>query len=233
MTDQSDTQKKQLHKMFVQMLFALAIGQVAISVSDLIGYQSVSNQNFCAIAPAYSQLLLSFIVISTSWVGWHNSSFCGTQIKDVFSCNYLELFIDLALVIMYFILTREVEIPDSPNDKLIPNAFFETKLVAYIVTFYFIWDLITCRTKTKEKIKQRLWVSFLCMIISWILYSKNIGKSGTVQAVLSADLCLIFLILTFRAMKRHNFSEHNKKSWFLILSMLFLVLVFYIRSTTL
>lgn len=225
-----DQSRTQLHLIFVEMLFALAIGQIAIDLSKLIDYQLISSQTFCAVVPAYSHLLLAFVVISTSWVGWHNSRFCGTQIKDVFSLDYIELVFDIALVVMYFILARAVEIPDSSNDSLSPNASFEVKAVAIIITSYMFWDLISCRSKPKEKITQRLWVSIFCTIISWILFWQGIGGSGTVQAVLLADFSLIALILTFRAMKRYDLSKHDKKSWALILFMLILVLTFCIGS---
>jgi len=223
--------KTQLHLIFVEMVFALAIGQIAVDFSKLIDYQWMSTQTFWAVVPAYSHLLLAAVVISTSWIGWHNSRFCGTQIEDVFTRDYVELLLDIALVVMYLILARAVEIPDSPKDSLSPNASFDAKAVAVIITTYLLWDLISCRGKNyKEKIKQRLWVSICCTAISWVLVWQGIGGSGTVQAVLFADLCLIALILTFRAMKRKNLSEHNKKSWCIILCLLILVLIFFIGS---
>ena len=87
--------KKQLHLTFVEMLFALAIGQVAIDVSKLIDYQLMSNQTFLAVVPAYSHLLLAAVVISTSWVGWRSSVYSGSDIKSVFTLDYVELFIDV------------------------------------------------------------------------------------------------------------------------------------------
>ena len=228
-----DQSRTKLHLTFVEMLFALAIGQIAVDFSKLIDYQSMSNQTFWAVVPAYSHLLLAAVVISTSWVGWHNSRFCGTQIKDVFTLDYLELFVDISLVFMYFILARGVETPDSPNCSLSPNAQFEARYVAIIITTYMFWDFISGRGRLKEKFTQRLWVSVVCTIISWFLVWYGIGLAGTVSAVLFADLCLIALILTFRAMKRYDFSEHNKKSWSLILSLLIIVLIFFICSTKL
>ncbi|TKJ38298.1 MAG: hypothetical protein CEE38_05945 [Planctomycetes bacterium B3_Pla] len=230
MSDQPES-KKQLHLTFVEMLFALAIGQIAIDVSKLIDYRAISEQTVWAVIPACSHLFLAAVVISTSWVGWRNSRFCGTQITDVFTLDYIELFIDIALVVMYFILARAVEIPNSPNATISPNASFEAWLVAIIITTYMFWDLISGRGKLKEKFTQRLWVSFCCTVISWLLVWHGIGGVGTVSAVLFADLCLIALILTFRAMKRCDFSKHDKKSWGLIVFMLILVLIFFIGST--
>ena len=221
--------KNQLHLTFVEMLFALAIGQIAIDLSRLIDYQLISSQTFYAVVPAYSHLLLAFAVISTSWVGWRNSQFSGTHIENVFTLDYIELAVDVILVFMYFVLARAVEIPDSPNDSLSPNASFEATAVAIIISTYAIWDLISCRTD-KTKICQRWWASISCAIISWLLVWLGIGGTKTVLAVLFADVSLIVLILTFRAMKLHNFNEHSRKSWVLILFLLVLVLIFFIWS---
>jgi hypothetical protein len=219
----------QLHLLFVEMLFALAIGQIAIGVSDLIDYQLKSPHPILSVVPAYSHLLLAAAVISTSWVGWRTSRFSGTKIKNVFTWDYIELLIDVALVVMYFVLARAVEIPRSPNDILSPNASFEAKTVAIIILTYVIWDFISCRDNP-TKIKNRLWASIVCAIISWCLVLGNIGRHGTVLAVLLADCSLIFLILTFRAMKLYNLREHTIKSVVLICSLLFLVFICFIGS---
>lgn len=221
--------KKQLHLTFVEMLFALAIGQVAIDVSKLIDYQLMSNQTFLAVVPAYSHLLLAAVVISTSWVGWRSSVYSGSDIKSVFTLDYVELFIDVILVIMYFALARAVEVPDSFSVSLCPNASFEAYTVAIIISTYALWDVVSCRSKP-EKLKKRLWASIICTIISWCFVWGDIGGSRTVLAVSLADCSLIFLILTFRAMKLHDLSEHNVKSWILILFLLLLVLTFFIGS---
>lgn len=228
MSNQSES-KTQLHLTFVEMLFALAIGQIAVDLSRLIDYQLMSTQTLWDVVPAYSHLLLAAVVISTSWVGWRNSKFSGTDIKNVFTLDYIELSIDVALVVMYFALARAVEIPDSSNVSFCPTASFEAKAVAIIILTYAVWDIVSCRTDT-TKIKQRLWASISCTIVSWYLVWGDIGSSGTVWAVLLGDCSLIALIFTFRAMKLHDLSKHNVRSWILISFLLFLVLIFFIAS---
>lgn len=225
----SNQNKKQLHLTFVEMLFALAIGQVAIDVSKLIDYQLMSNQTFLAVIPAYSHLLLAAVVISTSWVGWRISVYSGSNIKSVFSLDYVELLIDVILVIMYFALARAVETPDSYSVSFCPNASFEAYAVAIIVSTYALWDIVSCRSKP-EKLNKRLWASISCTVISWLLVWLDIGGSGTVLAVLLGDCSLMALIFTFRAMKLHDLGEHTRKSWILISFLLLLVLISSIGS---
>ncbi len=227
--DQSGTQ---LHITFVEMLFALAIGQIAIGFSKLIDYQSMSTETFCALIPAYSHLFLSAIVISTSWVGWRTSKVSGTRIQHVFTLDYFELLIDVSLVVMYFVLARAVEIPALQTDSLVPDASFEAMTLAIIISTYAIWDIVSCRTNP-TKFTKRLWASIVCTTISWVLVIFDISRSGTVLAVLLGDFSLIALILTFRAMKLHDFREHNARSWLLVLFLLLLVLIFFIASITL
>jgi len=194
------------------MLFALAIGQIAIDLSRLIDYQLASTETLLTLLPAYSHLLLAFFVISTSWVGWRTSEFSGTEIKNVFTLDYVELFVDVALVVMYFALARAVKIPELATTPFSPNASYEAWAVAVIITTYAVWDVVSSRTDFKTKLMQRWWASLVCMVIAWLLVAVHIGKSGTVSAVVWADCSLIALIFTFRAMKLHNFTEHTRKS---------------------
>lgn len=223
--------KRQLHLTFVEMLFALAIGQIAIDLSRLIDYQLASTEAFATLLPAYSHLLLAFFVISTSWVGWRTSEFGGTEIKNVFTFDYVELFVDVALVVMYFGLARAVKIPESPQARFVPNASYETWAVAIIISTYAFWDLVSCRTNWKTKLVQRWWASLVCTAIAWVLVMLHIGKSGTASAVVWADCSLIALIFTFRAMKLHNFAEHTCKSRLLTIILLVLVDVCAFIST--
>ncbi len=211
MPNQSEL-KTQLHLTFVEMLFALAIGQIAIDLSRLIDYQLASTETLLTLLPAYSHLLLAFFVISTSWVGWRTSEFSGTEIKNVFTLDYVELFVDVALVVMYFALARAVKIPELATTPFSPNASYEAWAVAVIITTYAVWDVVSSRTDFKTKLMQRWWASLVCMVIAWLLVAVHIGKSGTVSAVVWADCSLIALIFTFRAMKLHNFTEHTRKS---------------------
>jgi len=188
MSNQSES-GTQLHLTFVEMLFALAIGQIAIELSKIIDYQLMSTQPFLSVVPAYSHLLLAAVVISTSWVGWRNSRFSGTHIKDVFTLDYIELAVDVILVFMYFVLARAVDIPDSPNDSFTPIASFEAKTVAIIISTYAVWDIVSCRTDS-TKLKQRLWASIICTIISWCLVFGDVGWTGTVCG-LTPENCTI------------------------------------------
>ena len=150
----------ELHFSFVEMLFALAIAQVAIGVADLI-------QDDWDYLPAYFHLLLAIIVITTSWVGWRQSAFSGSKVKTIFGRDFIELMLDVLLVIFYFILARGVESPHENKNMTVP-AENEAFWVMVIMISYFVWDCVSKwgeenqfyeGWKSKELI-QRGWASF-------------------------------------------------------------------------
>lgn len=93
---------------FVEMLFALAVSQVAVHAADLVGISSTLLEKL----PGFAHLALGLIVIAASWVGWRQSQSPGMkeQIRSLFSVRFVGLLIDVLLVILYFILVRSVEI---------------------------------------------------------------------------------------------------------------------------
>jgi len=94
-----------LHREFVGMVFALAIGQVAIEGAPIAN----SDLSFVECLPAYAHLALATLVIATSWVGWGRSRQSESDVKSAFSRDFLELLVDLWLVMVYFFITKGVD----------------------------------------------------------------------------------------------------------------------------
>jgi hypothetical protein len=65
---ESPAQTKDLRFIFVQMLFALAVAEIARRTVLLI-----DGTNAVDMFPGMAHLFLALIVVSTSWVGWANS----------------------------------------------------------------------------------------------------------------------------------------------------------------
>lgn len=105
---------------FVEMLFALAVSQVAIHAADLVGIQSSLLEKL----PGFAHLTLGLIVIAASWVGWRQSQSPGMkeQIRSLFSVRFVGLLIDVLLVILYFILVRSVEIEQKSGATVHTSA---------------------------------------------------------------------------------------------------------------
>jgi hypothetical protein len=215
MSEASEQSSTQLHLTFVEMLFALAIGEVAVDASRLVILNSQGSVGIAGSLPAYTHLILATIVIATSWVGWRTSRFSGSDIKTVFSWDFVELLLDVLLVILYFLLVRFAELPADSPGAVVPNASAEAGMTAIIMGIYVLWDFLSCRTE-RAKLKLRVWASVLCLIVSLMALRMLPLHSNRGTAVILTDVALLGLLLMFRAMKLHDWGQHTRKSKMLI-----------------
>jgi hypothetical protein len=205
---------------FVQMLFALSIGQLAIKVGDLIIYSNESFFTSLIHYPyAYLHLALCVIILTCSWVGWQlsQSTDNSEKINLVFSWQYLILLIDISLVICYFILVRGSEVDSNITHAIQPaNAYIETFWSCVIFSLYFVWDFFTKvptlhyekgdtyfikKTIYKFSSLERTSSTLFCMFVSLIIFitMKNETDPWIVSIV---DCILISLFFIFRGLKQ-------------------------------
>lgn len=127
-----------LRFVFVQMLFALTMGELAREAAALVELASIRA------APAsYSHLALAFILITASWVGWSSSKAPGNQLKvvSIFSWSFVVLMLDVVLVICYFVVVKGVEKPDG--NEITASAYNETTWILIVFVGYLLWDFLT------------------------------------------------------------------------------------------
>jgi hypothetical protein len=215
MAKTNDRSSTQLHLTFIEMLFALAIGEVAIDVGSLVSLRIEGSVDIASTLPAYSHLLLATMVIAASWVGWRNSEFSGSKIKSVFSLDFVELLVDVFLVICYFLLVRLAEIPTSPCLAIVPDASREAWMIMVIMATYVFWDFLSCRTEG-SKLKLRVWASGVSLAMSVIAVCFLPLHSHDRTAVILMDIALLALVFLFRAMKLHDWRKHTAMSKVLI-----------------
>jgi hypothetical protein len=217
--------KENLRFEFVEMLFALAIGQVAIELGDLI----FNNFGFVSFPHVYSHLFLATFLISLSWVGWQKSQSHGNilLINSIYSVQFFILLIDLFLVMCYFIIVRGAEIP-SINPAVSKIIDIKTELTWTIIIFvtYAIWDIFTkyidfdirasggqfirVRKKNTKEYLKRAWQTWICVLISiflWFFYHNQIPNNWQAFIV---DMELISLYFLFRGLKALNFDVKRK-----------------------
>src|SRR4051812_13223719 len=105
---QSHEVPREIRFVFVQLLFSLAIGEVARRLAEIHG----QGAGLMDSVPAYTHLALAGLTIATSWVGW-NGSDANRRITttQVFSSSFLILLVDVLLVIFYFMLVKCSEVP--------------------------------------------------------------------------------------------------------------------------
>ena len=198
----------ELRFVFVEMLFALTIAEVATQVATLVA----DGLGITQAPSSYSHLLLATIVVAASWIGWKNSEAAGNKlpVDEVFSLGFWVLLLDVALVVFYFILVRGAE--KSVNQVVTPSVANETKWILIIFIGYFVWDVLTkavphveSRSLPKRLFGQELWdrgwISFACTVLAVLIWFVSRGVSTQAGVVLT-DVSLIALALLFRSLKQ-------------------------------
>jgi hypothetical protein len=207
-------QDKELRFAFVEMLFALAIAEVAIASSHIVSIE----RSLVLKAPAIAHLLLATLLIATSWLGWSVSRSRNkkSELDSPFSMDFIGLLLDVLLVVIYFILVRQAEISDKePYDLMPASAVPESHWLIWIFTIYVIWDLVS---KVLQEpvfyVKPRKWrsrdaitlilcsaaCSAICTCLVCIVYwrARDIARDSDVVILDGALACVVLL---FRAIK--------------------------------
>jgi hypothetical protein len=194
------------------MLFALAIAEVAVRSAEIVN----SDLGAWAKAPALSHLVLAAMVIATSWVGWGWSKHSLSDVRHVFTWDFIELALDVWLVGVYFFIVQGAErIVDLNGARTIHGSFaIEALWVMVMFATYVVWDTWTKWGKW-HVLAQRGWASVACAGLALWTFLELRHLRGVAPVVLG-DLALLAIILLFRAMKIHDLSRHTKRSWTLI-----------------
>lgn len=224
----SDSGVVEIRFEFVEMLFALTVGEIASQVATLVAEVGVR-----VAAASYAHLALATVLVAASWIGWKRSNAAGNKlpVDAVFGVPFLVLLLDVALVIFYFIIVRGVE---RPREGVVtPSAANETLWILVIFAGYFTWDFLTKAVAASPAVTsppvtppgffQRLfgkefwkrgWITLLCTVlafIAWILLRDVVTQTK----VILADITLLSLVLLFRAMKQKT------KTWVTVCSLAF------------
>jgi hypothetical protein len=192
------TQDKELGFIFVQMLFALAIGEIARRTVLLLDGTEIAK-----IVPGLTHLLLALIVVATSWVGWANSpTVKDRRVGKTWSPGFFVLLIDVFLVVLYFVLACGAEKPEG--GKISPSAQAETEALLWIFCVYVVWDALTKLNKTNRRsfraYLDRSWITWACAFLAFLVWACH-GRVTHPGGVIVTDAVLILIVLTFRAFK--------------------------------
>ena len=222
LTQQHETGKGEVRYAFVEMLFALAIAEVAIASSHLVSIERPFNQKI----PAIAHLFVATTLIATSWLGWSTSNWRAKKSKSEspFSWDFLGLLLDVLLVVMYFIIVRLADISDKePFDLLPPSAVPEARWIVWVFTVYALWDCLWKVLKEDHlwRLVQRSTVdvlklalasmacSIICAGLACVVYL--LAQSLPVPAdvtlrwnVVCLDSALLCVVLLFRALKNYG-----------------------------
>ena len=205
---------RELHREFVGMLFALAIAEVAVQAGGVVNSRLPLNQTI----PTYSHLFLASAVIATSWVGWGWSKHSLSDVRNVFTLDFVELLLDLWLVAVYFFIVKGVELPVAGEGSITPSMSNEVSWVMVVYLTYFVWDVWTKRLKKDDVgrfvLFQRGWASALCAALSVVAFNLLPMQTTDAARVVLADVSLLAMVFLFRAMKIRNLSDLSTSNWF-------------------
>lgn len=211
---------------FIEMLFALAVGDLAIQFGQLIIHDVFANYFYI-----YSHLLLALFILAFSFVGWRNSTSIGhvKSVKSIVSISFLILLLDLILVIIYFIIIHNVEtyeVIQEQDPRVMPaEAMTETRWSMVIFGIYFIWDILTKLFDEKyvknnkvyvrkrflnfKSFFRRTWPTVVCFILCLIIYKSlesnfydHILVSDKNAYVVVVDFLLLLIFAIFRGLKQ-------------------------------
>ena len=201
---------KRLRFTFVQMLFALAIGRVAVEIGEFYKLNSTFYfSNFHVLA----HFVLATYILTSSWIGWQNSNSPGNakEIISVFDLQFLILLVDVFLVICYFIIIQGVE-HQANNYK--PDARVEAYWTFVIFVTYLFWDILTklLSSNTDEKTRRlkftwdifikRARITIICVALSGgVLFFMS--DVDTKVGVVMVDIILLMLYVLFRGYKNN------------------------------
>jgi hypothetical protein len=197
---------------FVGMMFAVVVGEIGIQAADLATAESLLET-----VPAIAHLVLASVLVAASWIGWSCTRSPGgvRDVQQVLSLPFLVLVIDVALVILYFIVAKSVEIQHEGGLlRINPSARPEARWLVVVFGMYFVWDIVTKGLIHAENDKsgvgarlfgpalwRRGWVSLACIVLAWVA-CHNLADVSGIWSVAAADGALLCLVLLFRALKQ-------------------------------
>ena len=199
--------KAKLRIEFIGMAFALAVGQVGLEIGEFYSHDFSLYEHPYVL----SQLLLGTYVIAASWVGWQKSKSLGhlREIDSTFGKGFIILFVDLFLVICYFILIRSVE---KPYEARIASISAKPELFWSLVIFftYAIWDFLTkafdfdssaFKVSWHPKIYfARSYQAFVCIFLIFIIEFFGMDSMNK-NVVVITDIYLLLVFILFRGLK--------------------------------
>jgi|SRR5579864_4274976 len=170
-----------------------------------------------------SYLCLSALLVGTSWIAWTRAFQSGDRkpLTEVISRQTLMVIIEFAIVTLYFSFIRfvgkmrlaEVEFPQHDRERA---SFW----VALSLTMYIAWDVLLWLITNLDDPGNRYgywqysWATVVCAPLAWLAF--YLQKNGRMRKLVESDICLISLILFFRALKQMSHTDEKsipKQIW--------------------
>ena len=127
---------------FVDILFALAVGQVLDPVKN---WSEGPDKNSLPL-PVWTQLAVVLVLILTSWVGYHSSANRPRFRLGFFNSELVKFTLDVAMVVVYF-MAAAIAARESPTLRVL------ALMVMIAFGLYFLWDIVGAIQKADPRYK--------------------------------------------------------------------------------
>jgi hypothetical protein len=189
-----------LRWLFISFLFATVTSEIASKFSGLLReWRKLGPGKF----PALSHAVLAAVVVITSWIGWSLETMHHSypHVTEVFGRPTLLLIVDFGLLTFYYALVKGIDVEACKGNARDPSLWSMLILAAYL-----LWDFLNGVVMNYPAIHFGLrdYVSVIGMLMAGFAFLcfKNISAERP-RLVFVANVSLIFLFLSYRAMKQY------------------------------
>jgi hypothetical protein len=198
--------------LFVDLLFALAVGQVFAPIARWAeSGTSLSAQQSSALAVALT-------LVMTSWIGYHSSANRARFLVKFINIELAKLVLDILMVALYFYVAAvAVRRHEGPSYV----AQHQAAAVAAAFGLYLLWDLASAWQKRKGSSYKRVWVAdssvtedwepthwsrvlvTLAMLVATTLYALALQSADKLTRAhqIRASVTLIAALVAYRVLK--------------------------------
>lgn len=190
-----------LRHAFISMLFALVVGQIAIVAFDIFKSFTWGLVWWTTAKYQVSHLVVSIILVTTSWVGWSDTFNDPNypKIDGYFSRGYALLLIDVIILIFYFSVVMAIE-----KAGIGGSAKPETFLLMNVFILYTVWDAFFSSKKWEVRVIELLPSGF-CALVILLVYLLLPD-----EYVILTDIFLVIILLSFRSIKKFQTDLTNE-----------------------
>jgi predicted RNase H-like HicB family nuclease len=217
---------------FVDILFALAVGQILMPIA--VWAQAQDPQKSSLPLVNWLHLGVAFTITIASWIGYHESANRAGFQPRFFNVEFVKLLLDIAMVAVYFVLAAFAA-------RLPAQIRPETSLVLAAFVLYAFWDLAAVYQKGNKDYKDvwtdafsdsartdvnkawsptdwgRVWATFVCLVVSgavclytWTVASQHVSRTFSIVI----DCGLLVLLLFYRKLKQWLSAKgFSPKTW--------------------
>ena len=201
---------------FVDVLFALVMGQILASVNWNVLHSADWAGLFSRPHPHIANLLVATVVTLASWIGYHNSVNRPRFKIRFINWPLLQFVVDIVLVLDYWLLATLA----GGSAGVPPSSRLTAFLVFLAFLLYCFWDLISFLIGRQRKYQELIqppedrWpgynlrrnaTTWLCALLILIAWQVDAHINESTASIYLLDIAIIGVVVGFRIAKDSKF----------------------------